>query len=451
MNLEALKRPVSEDLPCGPDLNADVDPDYDEYYFGALGRLPDFFVQPGMARPDQTRTPDRYFDPKSVDHQAEVRAIGALLERSRDIRLLTLLAQWEILCGRLGPMVDAVDMIADLLQRFPDAVHPDLGDGVAGRRDAIEELNQMATVVQPLTFCGLTGSPEVTLRKLRVADGGGTPLEGEEDLSAATLMAALGAAGNRGAVDKTFAAFSRLLAALQGIDRACQGNARGSFAPDLGNLRAATEEVLDRIQMARPDLGKAAAAPPAHPDGAEGGPRPLLQLPSSDAAPRTEPVANSGLSVASHAHARRILEACETYFCRHEPSSAALLLITQARLLIGKPFIEALRTLLPQQAAAAAVDFGPQTGFRIDAERLSQLTQEAAGQGRDDTSAEGVSGPDFFVSSPETALTAMLAVETYFRRTERSSPVPLLLQRARAYLDMDFQTLIDELIPDKPS
>lgn len=455
MNLEALKLPVSDELPCGPDLNADVDPEYDEYYFGALGRLPDFFVQPGMTRPDQSRTPDRYFDPKSVDQKAEAEAIGALLERSRDIRLLTLLAQWEILCGRLGPMVDAVETIAVLLQTFPETVHPALDGGVSERRDALEELTQVATVVQPLIFIGLTGSTEVTLRKIRIANGEGTPLEGEEDLSIAALMAALAAAGNRGAVDKSFAAFSRLLAALLAIEHCCQSNPGAPFSPDLGSLKTVVEDVLERIRTARPDLGKvsgAASAQGADPGGQDGGSRPLLQLPTPAAGEaRAERSADSGPAVVSHAHARRVLETCETYFCNHEPSSAAQLLITQARLLIGKPFIEALKTLLPQQAEAAAVDFGPQTGFRINAERLFQLTQEVAGRKPADEAEDAISGPAFVVSGPETALTALLAVETYFRRTERSSPVPLLLQRARVYLDMDFQTLIDELIPNQPT
>jgi len=45
------------------------------------------------------------------------------------------------------------------------------------------------------------------------------------------------------------------------------------------------------------------------------------------------------------------------------------------------------------------------------------------------------------------AAVAIRSVEDYVRRVERSSPIPTLLSRARSYLDRDFQSIIDELIP----
>ena len=122
MKLEALLTPVSEEAPCGPDLNAEMDPAFDEYYFGALGRLPGFYFQPGVDRPDGSRSPDRMFDSSSVDHAGEAKSINELLERSRDIRLLVLRAQWEALAGRIAPMAEAVEGIAGLLETFGDDV-----------------------------------------------------------------------------------------------------------------------------------------------------------------------------------------------------------------------------------------------------------------------------------------------------------------------------------------
>jgi type VI secretion system protein ImpA len=445
MDLDALMLPVSEDAPCGPDLNAGMDPEYDEYYFGGLGRLPGFYVQPGVERPDGSRSPDRVFDPSEVDIKAEAAAIDSLLARSRDIRLLVLRTQWEMLAGRLGPAADAVAAIAGLLEGFGDALHPGFSGGVSDRRDAINDLNDQVTVVQPMQFAGLTGTTEVTLRKLRVARGQGAPLQDERDLSVGMLTDALGAAANRKKVDEVHGAMMRMLDGLERISRACQTGGE-PFSPALDNVRQTVSEILDAITAARPDLRGADMPAASAEDEAF--------APAADTGDRAAPSAGPALAqaapvgdVVSHLHARRILEACEHYYRTCEPSSAALLLVTQARLLIGKPLVEALQALLPQQCGQAVVDFGPQTGFRIDAERMVQLTGAMPEGQPDGTLPAPDPGPDPKVGTAAEAAAAIRSVEDYFRRTERSSPVPVLLQRARSYLDRDFQAIVDELIP----
>lgn len=445
MNLEEILTPVSGDAPCGPDLNATMDPEFDEYYFGALGRLPSFYFQPGVVRPDGSRTPDRIFDPTEVNIAQEARAIDALLERSRDIRLLVLRAQWEALVGRVVPLSEAVETIAALLETYPEGAHPSVASGVSERREAINDLNQPVTIVQALQFAGLTGNTEVTLRKLRVAAGDVSPLENEEGLNTTALTDALGQASYRKKVDETHAAMLRILDALKRIERACQTSAAAPFSPSFEDFRKIAGDILAAIQSARPDLrGSELPQAPAAvvidtPAAQTSGAAPANAAPAIATAPAP------ATSVVSHLHAKRLLEACERYYREAEPSSATLLLVTQARLLIGRPLIEALETLLPMQAGQATVDFGPQTGFQINIDQLRLLTgslPEAGG--------EGVApdpGPAPEVTDAQKAAAAIRSVEDYFRHAERSSPVPLLLQRARSYLDRDFQSLIDELIP----
>lgn len=440
MNVEALCEPVSEDAPCGPDLNAGMDPEYDEYYFGALGRLPGFYYQPGVQRPDGSMSPDRIFDSSDVDHATEAKAINGLLERSRDLRLLVLRAQWEALAGRLGPMSDAVDAMAALLETFPQEAHPTVAEGPSDRREAIADLNQPVTIVQPLQFTGLTGTSEVTLRKIRVANGQGIPLADEEDLQPGRLLDALGDDANKKKVDEAHSALVKLYTALARIDRACQTNAQAPFSPPLDMVKQTVSEMLDVIGSARPDL-RAVEMPEIAveetPEQAE---------PTADAPAAPALVAAPPTDVKSHLHARKILEACEQYYRQAEPSSAALLLVTQARLLIGKPLIEAIETLLPAQAAQAKVDFGPTTGFVLNSDRLKQLTA-ASPEAAQPPQTEPDAGPAPAIASGSEAAGAIRSVEDYFRHAERSSPVPILLQRARSYLEKDFQSLIDELIP----
>jgi type VI secretion system protein ImpA len=443
MSFDALLLPVSEAAPCGADLNAEMDPEFDEYYFGALGRLPSVYVQPGVVRPDGSRTPDVVFDPASVQIAQETRSIDALLKRSRDIRLLVLRAQWEALAGRIGPVAEVVAAIAALLEAYPDAVHPSAARGVSERREAINDLNQPVTMVQALHFAGLAGNTEVTLRKLRVAAGETSALGSEEGLSVAPLMDALRQPSNRKKVEETHAAVVRLLDGLGRIDRACQAHASIPFSPALQDIQKVATDILGVIQSARPDI-RAAAPPPAASAPAAGQDAPPSM--GSKGGPATAERDASGIVIVSHLHARRMLEACERHYSRTEPSSAALLLVTQARLLIGRPLIEALETLLPAQAGKAVVDFGPQTGFQINLERLRVLTGSLPDGAAQDSPPQDP-GPDPVINDSQQASAAIHAVEAYFRRSERSSPVPLLLQRARQYLEKDFQSLVDELIP----
>ncbi|MCU0912012.1 MAG: type VI secretion system ImpA family N-terminal domain-containing protein [Rhodobacteraceae bacterium] len=454
MALEWLLEPLSEAEPCGPNLDATDDADFVDYYFDAVGRLPERYVIPGMQIDKDRRTEDQVFDPRTVRIADENERLDALLRKSRDIRLLTLKAQWECLAGRIEPMAEAIAGIAALMETFPEAVHPQLAGGPADRREALMELTQPITIVTALQYIGLTGGGEVTLRKLKVAAGQAQPLTGEGDLSEPMMRDALASAGNRRRVD---AAHGALVTMTDALNRISAASRRGpapfqpAFDPTLGVLT----EMREAITTARPDLKGAEAdmsrAPVAESPVDTGGSASALHGAGPSAAgatPAAEPVPAAGaVPVASHAEARAVLAACEDYFRVQEPSSAALLLVVQARQLIGMPLIEAMEILLPEQTPRAVVSFGPQTGFALPFARLKALS--AAGGGAASAQAEPAGAPPTVspVASTAEAAAAMRGVEDFFRRCERSSPVPMLLQRARSYLDKDFQALVDELIP----
>ena len=446
MRPSAIITPLSDSSPCGPDLNAAFDPAYEEYYFDAAGRLPGFYMQPGVERPDGSRSPDRIFDPKDVDHRAEKQAIEALLERSRDLRLLALMVQWDALAGRRSALADSIESMAALLEEYPAEVHPRLEDGPSDRRDAINDLNQMATVVQPVMFMGLNGTTEVTLRKIRVANGVSAPLEHEADLEIRRLMDGLSGPESVGKIREVHTDFLRLSNALDRIEASAKSNPDKAFSPNFDQLRPVVQEILNVLEQASPDLQAAAPEPAAQvePDTAQPSDSGLQAPPVLAAAAQPQRQASP---VVSQLHARRILEACEVYYRKAEPSSAALLLVVQARLLIGKPLIEALRTLLPAQASSAVVDFGAPSGFVLSADRLSELSAALPESMSAAPELPQDPGPDPKIDSAAQAAQAMRTVEDYFRRTECSSPVPVLLQRAQSYLDKDFQSLIEELIP----
>ncbi|MBL3574139.1 type VI secretion system ImpA family N-terminal domain-containing protein [Rhodovulum sulfidophilum] len=442
MGLDSLAEPMADDGPCGPDLNARMDPDFDAYYFAALGRLPDAYARPGVTRPDGSVSPDRVFDPGSLDLAGELRQIDALLERSRDLRLLALRVQWLALAGRVPALAETLETVALLLERFPREVHPGAGSDPAERREALAELAAPATVIQPLAWAGLAGTAEVTLRKLRVAAGQATPLQGESGLSTESLTAVLADPGNGARLTRTLAALDQATAAVTRIVAACAADPEAPFTPHLDPLTAVLDEMRGAIVAVRPDL----AAPVPMPETAA--PEPVPHSAPVQVPPPTRELPAGAPEVRDQDHARRLLEACEAYYRRAEPSSPALLLVTQARLLIGRPLIEALEVLMPGRAAEAQIGFGPETGFVLDSARLRSLTEEGGPGDPAPARAEStLRPPPPAIDSAEQAAGTLRAVEDHFRRTERSSPVPMLLERAQAYLGKDFPAILRDLLP----
>lgn len=446
--MDWLTTPITDEAPCGPDLEQADDEMFVEYYYDAMGRLPDRYLTPGMTVGDKVTKEATVFDPKSVALKDETAQIDALLARSRDLRLLILKAQWEALAGRIEPLAASVTGIADLLEAFGDVVHPAMIERASDRREVLGDLTAQATMLMPLMFLPLGGSSDVTLRRFKVAEGKLTPIEGEDDLSIAGMRDTLRLPTSRKPVDAANAAITAILEALGRIGRACKASPAQPFSPSFEPLIQTLTEMRDVIWEARADLRVAtqAAEPDPEPEDDEDA-APVASGAAASPAP-PEPAADA---VNSHAEARAVLGACEAYFKARLPSSPAALLVVQARLLIGRPLTEALEVLLPEQAGKATVEFGPQTGFALSMERLRNLTQQATlSEPAPEPTPEAASEPVPEVSSSGDLAARIKAVEAFFHGNERSSPVPLLLQRARSFLDKDFQQLVEELIPPNP-
>ncbi len=103
MRYDSLHAPVSESEPCGPDLDETGDDAYANYMLLASGRLPSKFFD--INRETGEEAP---FDKASIDLDDELEAIDGFLKRSRDIRLLTLEARFQILTGSIIGFSEAV-------------------------------------------------------------------------------------------------------------------------------------------------------------------------------------------------------------------------------------------------------------------------------------------------------------------------------------------------------
>lgn len=438
MALEWIIDPVSDEAPCGPDLEQTGDPAFLAYYFSAEAGLPERYLLP------------RVFDPASVDLRRETTAITGLLKRSRDLRLLTLLARFEILAGRPKGFAEALEAIVALLEARPEAAHPALPKGAAQRRTALDNLCSTPWVVMPLQYLPLNGQAEVTLRRYQVANGQASPREGEENLNTAQILDMLRSAGTRAKAASTQAELSRAAEALTRIVELCAANPVKPVSLDLSRPLGVIAEAQALIELADGSLPgwsaarRVAAEPEAAPAPEAAAAETVIDTPL-----RAPAVAQVGAApeLPNAAAVKVTLAAVERYLALTEPSSATLLLVTQARLLVGKSLVEALETLLPGEAAKAVVDFGPTTGFALPMDKLKLLAAEARPAMAEDSA---LTPPQPPVLRERADVAAQLrAVESWYRRNEPASPIPLLLTRARTYLDKDFEAILSELLPAK--
>ncbi len=435
MSLDWLTAAVSDDEPCGPDLAEIDDSAFVDYYYEAEANMPERYFTPGIKGPGDDHVPGVLFDPKSIRHDKEKETIVALLKRSRDLRLLSLLARQQILAGRLEGYVEAISAIASLLEVHSGSVHP---VDNADRRSALEELANATTVCTAIQYVNVAGSAEITYRRYLAASGQSDPRAGEVGLQASGVLGALSAPGNK-AVDQAHKLLSAALAGLGRIKAACLRGDR-PFTPALSAAEKAIGDVRALLEQARGDLREeaAVAALVAAPD--------MPNMAGDNAAPvAAAPTNGPARQIANKADARQMLGAIELYFFRNEASSAALLLVTQARLLIGKPLVEAIETLLPEDAGKVRIDFGPETGFSMSMDRLRMLSAELSALAPAEP--EDPPGPPPNISSRADVAASLRGLDEYFRQREPASPIPLLLNRARAYLEKDFSAIVAELLP----
>lgn len=435
MRVEDLIAPISADAPCGDDLLAADDPDFIDYYFGVEDRLPSSYFN--MAR-------GTLFDAKSVDLKGETAQIDALLKRSRDLRLVGLDAKFNILAGRFKGFADAVLGMVALLQTYPQEVHP---TDSTDRRNAIEELDTLATVVAPLDYATLITDKrfgEVSYRPYGTATGKVDKREGEAAGDSSGITTALASSENIKAVDTLHGQLAGMRDGIKQIIAICQA-APDAFTPRLDRLSDKLRDMHEMVLTARADLAGADADSAEAAADTEAGDAEAAPAAAAGGA-TTITITATATEVADHRAAYRLLQGVEAYFATTEPASLALILVTQSRLLIGRPLVEALDALVAKNSNYAEITFGSESNFMIPMNRMRELSN-VAGIPADDFS-QPVEGeaPIPQILSRDHAGLALKSIEEFFRVREPASPIPILLFKARNMLTKDFHALVRELI-----
>lgn len=430
----ALAAPITEEDPCGPDLDLDGDINYMSFVATAEGMLPTSYFSAEDGRP---------FDRSTIDFKAQHEALRPLLKQTRDLRLLTLRARFQVLDRDLSGFASSLAAMAELLDRYWDEVHPRAeGGSFALRMAALGTLN-VPTVIFPLQYMPLCDNRRlgpVTYRAFMIANNETKAREGEAVLSPSAVQMAIRDA-EPDVIRATREHLANVQASLALIRKCCteRGNSR-----DPVRLDSLTALVDKLIAFCNPDAVQADAAGEANAAGAAG------------------IAAFSSVTEASAA-----LAAVANYYSRNEPSNPALPLVRQAEQLIGKSFAEVVRILVPAHADQAIFHIGGAETFELPLDRLSEFSSVSPAwadtggnnEGGASVSSEGdempaggdsVAAPGRFLHSANSRSQALMLldqVQRFFRLVEPSSPVPLLCDRARALAERDFLSVLRDVLP----
>lgn len=449
MNFETLSLPLPGDSPCGPDLELEGDPEYFRFLATAEGFLPQSYAS---------------FDRASINFKEAYGTLESLLTRSRDLRLFCLLAKLLILDRDLKGFGQCLRTIGVLLDQTWETVHPLASDDDgAFRIITLQTLDDMPHVIMPLQNVPLFSARrfgKVSLRVHLLASGkiAGRKAANEEqtDETVPTADALSGAIRDADMAELTASRddMAALAEVLQRIETVFDTRLGRQMAFRFDRLRTQVADMLlfldetvgERDPAAR--LFKSAEDTEAEAEEEAG-----------DDAPEAGETGGAthkagSLAVTSRPRAREALRAINRYFVSFEPSSPALMLVLQAENLLGKTFFESMQVLVPTLVDKASVKIGTDHAFHLPLEQLPAPEGRDAGS---DDSGDGTAEEEgseaaeqaghVILTSRRDANAAMEQVAAFLKKVEPSSPIPLLLERARALTGRDFLSLLRDVVP----
>lgn len=417
INFDGLRLPLAGQRGCGPDLEND-------WHVGQLiaeldGMLP-------------SKAEDYYaFRVRPPDLTRKVEDLVAALSRTRDLRLMIPLARIAALSGDLAMFENATGLIRHYVDASWADVHPRPEDGDYNLRvTEIERLDEFASVILPLHYSRLIEDKagQVAWRDVVVAAGEAKPRQGETFATADEIDRLFKFAG----LDVLSQQRDRMLAIAQDLRTVVMRFLEeAGQTPSLPRLTGLIEKVAARLTEVLQERGadgptSTSSAPPAPDDN--------LLTTGQVAAPQL-----SG-RVRDQTDAAAALGAVSTYFALTEPSSPAMLVVRQAKALIGLTFPQILQKVAPTKLGAARVILPGPSGFTLSLEALG--TEFAP-----EPPSAPLGKPTFGATTRAEAAALIVDVAQFYRSSEPSNPIPLLLDKGRDLMAKDFSVLLGELTP----
>jgi type VI secretion system protein ImpA len=329
---------LDPDRPCGADLEYDAD---------------FLLLQQAATGKGEQQFGDTIIPAAAPDWREVEKRVHSLLERTRDLRIFSYLAQaWTETRGLPG-YADGVTLVAEALERYWDGVHPLLE--AEGEHDPLPRVNALASLgdVQgcarsarsALVLDGVHG--HLSLRDAEAVLDGSRAESGAYPGGRGRLVETLRQAGARQSPE--LLAVCRAQAALERIEQTVRGQLGSEWAPDYRGILRTLGCVAQHVnEGAAAAASEANALPPGESGSAAASD--TLAAPAIPSAAAAPPAALRWQSAAiqSREDAAAMLDKVCAYFEVHEPSHPAPYLIRRVRELIPMNFHEIMRNLAPQ-------------------------------------------------------------------------------------------------------
>jgi type VI secretion system protein ImpA len=324
-------------LPCGEDLEYDAD----------FLRLQQSAAERSEQQFGTTIIPAQPPDWREVEKQAL-----ALLERTRDIRVISHLARALTETRGLPGYADGLTLCVDALERYWDAVHPRL-DSVA-ENDPLPRVNALASLGD-MQGCARSA------RSASLIDGvhGRLSLREAESILDGSRAQTDAYPGGRArlvehlrqawqARDARLTALARAARALRRIQEVVADRLGGEWMPDYSAILRTFDVVAGDLR----DMADTAPATDGKRDEDVAAPAltmaPAASAPDAQAAAPAAPMRWQDAQIRSRDEAAAMLNKVCAYFEVHEPGHPAPYLIRRVQQLIPLNFHEIIRNLAPQ-------------------------------------------------------------------------------------------------------
>lgn len=329
ISVEELLSPLPGEAPCGEDLS--YDPALSDLETRLQGR------------------PETQFAVAEEPNWREVHELCLrLFQRTKDLRVAIALALTLLSTEGLPGFAQGMELLRGLLERYWPTFYPHLDP--ADDNDPLERVNLLASVAAPE---GTFGDPLRFVSRLRQVPLCRSAVAGGFSLAQLTHAAAAASGGGdtatagapnpaviQGAFRDTPAevtealsqAAARGLAAVQAIDAFVTTAVGAGNQPNFDTLATVLREIQAKLRLYAPTL---AAAPAAAATAGTANP-----LPEASAA-------SVPGSIRSREDVVRMLDAICAFYFDHEPSSPVPSILTQARGLVGRNFLDILQLLTP--------------------------------------------------------------------------------------------------------
>lgn len=329
IDVKKLLKPVSDDAPCGEDLEYDA-------AFQELERAAAPSGGASMLDDDAEAEPPKW---KDVGKQAE-----GLFTRTKDLRAAMYLTQAKLNTDGVTGLADGVVLIKGLLTEYWGEVYPlldsDDDDDPTMRINSLHALGNSDAFIRQLRAAPLVKAKVAgtySLRDIKLASGDANASKGEEAPDSSIIDAAFmecdldDLQANAEAVPVAQAA----LTAIENLitEKVGASNNTLTVKPLADELKLVNKVYSEAL------ISRGVDVESEDDEGSEG----------------TKSVSGD---IRSREDAIRMMDKISEYFRRHEPSSPVPLLLQRAKGLVAKDFMEILKDLTPDAIKQAKIHTG---------------------------------------------------------------------------------------------